>query len=63
MLKNIKNLQDAKAVTKKEQKQINGGWGSWPRTESECINCGGNWYPIPFPAGGLCELPVNSPCA
>ncbi|MGB3466846.1 MAG: hypothetical protein WBA74_16315 [Cyclobacteriaceae bacterium] len=63
MLKNILNLENAEKVSKNEQKKLNGGWSSWPRTERECLTCGGEWSPIPFPPGGICALPSNSPCA
>lgn len=63
MLKNVLEFKGVKAISKKEQIKVNGGSSSWPRTERECELCGGEWYPIPFPAGGLCALSSNSPCA
>ena len=55
MKKTILNLGNA--LNKKQLKEINGGFGFWPRNEEECSNCGGEWSPP------LCALPYNSPCA
>ncbi|PTX58512.1 hypothetical protein C8N46_1132 [Kordia periserrulae] len=53
MLQSISKL--GTVLGKKEQSTITGG--AWPRTEEECLNCGGYW------SAPLCELPYNSPCA
>lgn len=63
MLTNILEINGAKALTKRAQKNVNGGaCPAHPRSEAECNNCGGEWSGFPFGPGGLCALPVNSPC-
>ncbi|MEW7289609.1 hypothetical protein [Aquimarina sp. 2304DJ70-9] len=64
MLKNILNLEGAKTINRKDQKAIQGGFGNYyPRTEEECLQCGGEWGAFAFGPGGLCALSRNSPCA
>jgi hypothetical protein len=53
MLQSISKL--GTVLGKKEQSTIKGG--AWPRTEQECLHCGGEWY------APLCALPHDSPCA
>lgn len=54
MKKQILDL--GKSLSKIEQVSINGGFGFWPRTEEECLLCGGEWD------APLCALPWNSVC-
>ncbi|WP_164484228.1 hypothetical protein [Kordia zhangzhouensis] len=53
MLQRISKL--GAVLGKKEQRNITGG--AWPRTEQECLNCGGEWH------APLCALSHDSPCA
>ncbi|WP_298416702.1 hypothetical protein [uncultured Kordia sp.] len=53
MLKSISKL--GTELSKTQQRNITGGM--WPRTATECYNCGGEWH------APLCALPYNSPCA
>lgn len=58
MLKNILNLEGIKKLTKKEQKQINGGDWSYSEATGRCVNpsptCGGV-YPVQYPGSWCCE--------
>lgn len=54
MKNNIGNI--GKILNKIEQKEVNGGFGFWPRTERECLLCGGEWD------SPLCALPIDSVC-
>ncbi|WP_226294012.1 hypothetical protein [Aquimarina algicola] len=55
MLQSILNLNGVQKLDKKSQTVIKGG--GWPRTEEDCLACGGEW------GAPLCLLPSNSPCA
>ena len=55
MKKSILNL--GKALNKAAQKEVLGGFGFWPRTEQQCMNCGGEW------SAPLCALSMDSVCA
>ena len=44
-MKNLQNLKGVKALSKTQQKAINGGASCPTYPASECINCGG--FPVP----------------
>ncbi len=55
MLYKILNQKGVQKLKRKEKETIKGsGW--WPRTEEECLACGGEW------GAPLCLLPSNSVC-
>ncbi|MBL0685458.1 hypothetical protein [Aquimarina mytili] len=63
MLKNILKVTGTQQLNKNDQKSIKGGFGNWPTTEEQCLQCGGEWGGIAFGTGGLCLLSRTSPCA
>ncbi|WP_408042166.1 hypothetical protein [Tenacibaculum litopenaei] len=53
MKTNLKKL--GTELSKQAQRAVMAGFGPWPTNEQDCLACGGEW-------GGLCALPIDSPC-
>ncbi len=52
-MKKLSNLKDVKALSKKEQKSVNGGWTKFCDVDADC--------PHPYTCQGcLCRLPGDS---